>query len=124
MPAGPHDNDFVPVKYPYRFFHLERLKGGMDRLLLRSYKTETWPTRIEILFMGVKFMHIGTRFEGLTITESHQIGAIQWKIDYWDGLKRYEVDSSSGSGFVVAYSVSVAESEDDSRAPSRFFMMD
>ena len=50
-----------------RDFHVEILRGGMNRLLLRSMATKSNPTRIEIYFPHVQHLDIPMRFEGLTI---------------------------------------------------------
>jgi len=50
-----------------RDFHVEILRGGMNRLLLRSLATKSHPTRIEIYFPFVQHLEIPMRFEELTI---------------------------------------------------------
>lgn len=40
----------------------------MARLLLRSTKSEAYPTRIDILFTGVAEMHLPTMLPGLVIS--------------------------------------------------------
>lgn len=39
----------------------------MNRLLLRSYGNSSYPTRVEIQFMNVKFISIATSLYGLSV---------------------------------------------------------
>lgn len=113
----------MKIEYRERVFHLEVMRGGMNRLLLRSNRSATWPKRIEVLFMNVKYLAVGSTYEGLTVTQLIEWPDIPWRIDYLDGINCYEIRSSSGVGIVVAGSVTAAESEYDPGAPSGFFMM-
>ena len=51
-----------------RDFHVEILRGGMNRLLLRSTATKSNPTRVEIYFPYVQHLDIPMRIEDLTIS--------------------------------------------------------
>ena len=51
-----------------RAFHVEILRGGMNRLLLRSTATNSNPTRVEIYFPYVQHLDIPMRFDELTIS--------------------------------------------------------
>jgi hypothetical protein len=51
-----------------RDFHVEILRGGMNRLLLRSMGTKSNPTRVEIYFPHVQHLDIPMRFDDLTIS--------------------------------------------------------
>ena len=51
-----------------RDFHVEILRGGMNRLLLRSMATNSNPTRVEIYFPYVQHLDIPMRIEELTIS--------------------------------------------------------
>ena len=51
-----------------RQFHVEILRGGMNRLLLRSSATRSNPTRLEIYFPYVRHMDLPMRFDELTIS--------------------------------------------------------
>jgi hypothetical protein len=51
-----------------RDFHVEILRGGMNRLLLRSMATKSNPTRVEIYFPYVQHLDIPMRIEALTIS--------------------------------------------------------
>jgi hypothetical protein len=50
-----------------RQFHVEMLRGGMNRLLLRSSATRSNPTRLEIYFPYVRHLDLPMRFDELTI---------------------------------------------------------
>ena len=57
----PTPSDEVEVlDYSDRVFHLEVLRGGMNRLLFRSNRGATWPTRVEVIFMNVSYVAVGT----------------------------------------------------------------
>lgn len=47
---------------------MEILRGGMNRLLLRSMGTKSTPTRVEIYFPYVQHLDIPMRFEELAIS--------------------------------------------------------
>jgi hypothetical protein len=51
-----------------RDFHVEILRGGMNRLLLRSMGTRSSPTRVEIYFPYVQHLDLPMRIEELTIS--------------------------------------------------------
>ncbi len=53
-----------------RHFHVEALRGGMNRLLLRALPTESDATRVEVLFQYVQHLHIPMRFDGLEIADT------------------------------------------------------
>lgn len=52
-PLSRKDDD---INYGDRMFHIEIMRGGMNRLLLRSNPDDQKKSRVEILFMNVKFM--------------------------------------------------------------------
>lgn len=51
-------------------------------------------------------------------------GPVSWSFEAQPELHRYEVESSSGIGTIVAGSVAVDVSDAGPGDPSRFFMMD
>lgn len=116
------------IDYHDRIFHIEILRGGMNRLLLRSNRNDQMRSRVEILFMNVKFMQLGTQFDGLVVRDRGPFmdhpERLSWRLEAQPGLHLYEVESSSGTGIIVAGSVAVDKSGADPSDPSRFFMMD
>jgi hypothetical protein len=123
-----HFREGSDIDYRYRMFHIEIMRGGMNRLLLRSNRNDQMPSRVEILFMNVKFMKIGVQFDGLVVRDCGQFvddpGSLSWSLEPQPELHFYEVESSSGTGILVAGSVAVDESDAGASDPSRFFMMD
>lgn len=119
-------DDQDEIDYADRTFHLEIMRGGMNRLLLRSDRTSPSPARVEILFMNTQYLQIGTWFDGLLIRPrpgSPAWPGERWRISYPKDLKEYELSSQSGSGLVVAGAVAVDESDAEPDDPSSFFMM-
>ncbi len=55
-----------------RRFHVELLRGGMNRLLLRAMPTKEQPTRVEVLFQYVQHLDIPLVFDGLSILDVTQ----------------------------------------------------
>lgn len=52
-----------------RRFHVEVLRGGMNRLLLRSFPTDTDPHRVEVLFQYVQHIDMPMTFSDLAIRD-------------------------------------------------------
>ncbi len=50
-----------------REFRLWDFRVSHDQLLLRSAKTDTFPTNIDIAFVGVEYIELPTRIESPTI---------------------------------------------------------
>jgi hypothetical protein len=115
------------IEYADRKFHVEVMRGGMNRLLLRSNIGKTWDTRIEVLFMNVKYMSLGTAMDGLVVEDlgvlEEHWDAVPWALPPSPGLHHFEIRSGSGTGRVVAGAVAVDISDDGPSEPSRFFMM-
>lgn len=110
-----------------RLFHVEILRGGMNRLLLRSNKSETWSDRIEIFFMYVQYMAIPMTLHGPVI---EMLGRVDECRDVIPGsfainpdLKVYSVRSQGSNGLVVASALALDESTASASDPSNFPMM-
>lgn len=112
-----------------REFHVELLRGGMNRLLIRSLPTETFPTRIEILFQRVFRLDIPMNFDGLTVSEA----SINPKIsEPWSSLataqhsiRIYELQTQNRHvGRIAAADCAYGEDDLPNGSPSMFFMMD
>ncbi len=111
-----------------RIFHLEVLRGGMNRLLFRSNRSQSWPTRIEIFFMHVQHLAVPTRLEGPVVDrlgplEEHG-HLVPWRLPPDVDLSVYAVSTRGGRGFIVAAEMAVEESSASASDPSSFFMMD
>lgn len=112
--------------YHHRIFHVEVLKGGMNRLLLRSHPTSVDPMGIEVLFMSVQYMQLGCDFDGLMVYKEGvtEDVAAPWTLDSYLEASRYRLRSSKGEGFLIAAAMEVRSAVVDPDAPSLFFMMD
>jgi hypothetical protein len=107
-----------------RVFHVETFRGGMNRLLLRSWASDAHPTRLEVLFMNAKYICIPMSFDGLTIRDSTvELGPTDPIVVASTGLKVFEIASGETVGRIVAGSVAFAEDSGSPSDPSSFFMM-
>jgi hypothetical protein len=112
-----------------RTFVIGLYKGGLRRLLLRSDKTDSHPTRIDVLFMNTQHLSLPTTMEGLEIadiTDSHQ-GEILLNdcgISVYPGtrVRVFKLRSSRGNGHVIAGSASYIEDAGEYWEPSGFVM--
>ena len=112
-----------------RIFHLEVLRGGMNRLLFRSNRSQTRSTRIEVFFMYVQHLCVPTRLEGPVIDRlgplEENAHRVPWRLPSSEtGLSVYSVSARGGSGTIVAAALAVEESSAGPSDPSGFFMMD
>ncbi len=122
-----HSGDVRGIDFADRVFHLEVLKGGMNRLLFRSNRSLQFTTRVEVLFMNVKFLSLGTSLEGLVVQDvgaAEDWDGLAWRLGQMTNLRVYEIRSASGEGYVVAGSVTSDESDLGPADPSNFFKMD
>jgi hypothetical protein len=119
-PSGGQEIDFLD-----RIFHVEVLRGGMNRLLLRSDRTSDFGNRVEILFMNVQYLATGTSFNGLRVRDIGPATGddLPWGIYLPDELRIFELVSSSGRGYLVGGSMAVQESDAGPAEPSSFFML-
>jgi len=111
----------------HRTFRVEVLRGGMNRLLFRSNRTNVLSTRIEILFMNVKYLSVATQLIGPQIRRVGDLrehaDLVPWTVES-AGLSIYSIRCVEGEGLLVAGSLSVEVSEASATDPSDFFMMD
>lgn len=112
-----------------RNFHVEILKGGMNRLLLRSLPCSAHPTRIEIFFQYVQYLEMPMKFSGVSIVNLDAKTSLSREIA--DVLRRFpscrafELTTLEGfTSYVVAASCSSCEDLEAADAQSAFFMMD
>lgn len=99
----------------------------MNRLLFRSNRSEIWPTRVEILFMNVRYLAVATALEGPVIerlgTVEEYAELVPWRLTHTKGQSVYRVRSRGGDGVIVAGGVALDESDAGPSEPSGFFMM-
>lgn len=74
--------DGVPLLESERAFSVRTYTVSHAMLLLRSVKTEVFPTRVDVLFVGVEHIEIPSKMNQLRITgEGHYVLAGQ----NWNG---------------------------------------
>jgi hypothetical protein len=103
------------------------MRGGMNRLLLRSNIKEPWTTRLELLFMNVKYMDIATSMDGPVVAdlgpaEQHST-SLPWTIERDLDLRYYRIQAVNGTGYLVGGDMAIDESIKGPDEPSSFFMM-
>jgi hypothetical protein len=107
----------------FRVFHIELFRGGMNRLLLRSWATDNEPLRLEVLFMNVKRLCVPTAFDGLLIRGSTAGKRLDVRFADETAVQRFELVSQGETSWVVAGSVGYIEEKADPWEPSSFFLM-
>ncbi len=97
---------------------------GHGQLLLRSVKTDTEPTRIDILFKAVRAMKLRTTLEGLRVqdADAHEGEAIARETGEppKSDLRFFVIESRGFRGYVVASAMATVEDEGDYNDPSQF----
>ena len=58
------------IDRPDRIFEVWSYSVSLGRLLLRSNKSDTFASRIDVLFQNVKAMSLATSLQGLVVTEA------------------------------------------------------
>lgn len=109
-----------------REFHVEILRGGMNRLLLRSMPTEHTPIRIEVFFQYVRYMDMTMKFGSLTITDVTDRGqsAVAAILAMFPETRIYELSANEGyCGRVAAAACVVGEDSAAASAESMFPML-
>jgi hypothetical protein len=108
-----------------RVFQVWAYTVGMRRLLLRSTKTETFSTRIDVLFQNVKALMLATSIEGLVVGPAGEALSERITADTSllpdDGTHFYRVEMSAGSGYVVAGVVVEDEDSGEYFEPSKYW---
>jgi hypothetical protein len=113
------------VDHPDRVFQVWAYTVGMGRLLLRSTKSETFGTRVDVLFQNVKAMKLPTLLDGLVVTVA-VAGAANEITDATGALPDDEtvffvLDSLTGTGYVLAGVVAEIEDEGEYFEPSKLW---
>lgn len=94
------------VSFPYRVFQVWSYTVGMSRLLLRSTKTPTFATRVDVLFQNVQAMKLTTRLEGLSLRlptkEEQVIVEADTGLTAGDDARIFMLEGDGRCGYVVA----------------------
>jgi hypothetical protein len=105
-----------------REFQVWAYSVGMARLLLRSTKSDTFATRVDVLFQNVKALKLPTSLDGLLVAEA---GADETALILSetgilpsDETKFFRVWAGTFEGYVVAGVCVVAEDEGEYFEPS------
>jgi hypothetical protein len=93
------------VDRPERTFQFWAYTVGMARLLLRSTKNETFPTRVDVLFQNVKAMQLPTSLDGLVVSEADD--ELAKRIEADTGIlaevsRFFAIETAHGLGYIVA----------------------
>ncbi|MFT3887730.1 MAG: hypothetical protein QM713_06160 [Arachnia sp.] len=112
----------VVIEQTDRLFQVWAYSVGMARLLLRSAKSETFATRLDVLFQNVKAMKLPAVLEGLVVAEADPVEAAG--ISTETGLLTSEdttifiVRAGAFDGYVVAGVCVAAEDDGEYFEPS------
>jgi hypothetical protein len=110
-----------------RTFVIYRYIDGHGLLLLRSRKTDRYPTRFEILFKDVRAMEVRCWFDGISIEEVDPDYLAPFKSNPIEllepGNRVYSLRGSNWQGFVLGGSVFTNEDDREFRAPSDLWSM-
>lgn len=108
-----------------RSFHVEVLRGGMNRLLLRALPKPDAPSRVEVFFQYVQDLDIPMSFASLAIedvTEAERDSTAPL-LERFPECRVYRLTGGQRSGRVVAAACVVGEDEESPYAESMFPMM-
>lgn len=94
-------------------------------LLLRSTKSDGFPTRIDVLFKGVSVFHLPTSFTGLAITEASEAEAqkfcsLRQSLSLGKDRKVFTVQGIDFVGYVAALIAVCHEDEGEYNDPGFF----
>lgn len=108
-----------------RYFQLWSYTVSHSELLFRSTKSAEFPTRIDVLFKGVKEFHLPTTSNGLLITEASDVDArklcnLRKSQSPGGGVKVFMVQGKDFVGYVAALVVLCHEDDGEYNGPSFF----
>jgi hypothetical protein len=108
-----------------RMFQIWKYTVGHSQLLLRSTKSPTSPTRIDVLFKGVTQFHLPTSFAGLSLAEGtdaevRQLCILRESPRFGKDVKVFTVKGSDFLGYVAALIAVCHEDEGEYDDPSFF----
>jgi hypothetical protein len=98
--------------YSNRRFELWEYSVSFSRLLLRSPRSETQPTRVDILFQNVVALGVTVIFDGLVVREATP--RERARVVHKTGLREtsarvYLLEGTSANAYVVAGTVAAGE---------------
>ena len=108
-----------------RRFQVWSYKVGHSELLLRATKTDEFPTRIDVLFKGVKEFHLPTLCDGLSITDASdeevlKLCDLRKSPTLFNREKVFVVQGTDFVGYVAALGVFSHEDKGEYVDPSVF----
>jgi hypothetical protein len=108
-----------------REFQIWKYTVGHSQLLLRSTKSPTSPTRIDVLFKGVAQFHLPTSFTGLSIAEGtgadvKRLCSLHASPSLDKDVKVFTIKGVDFVGYVAALVVFSHEDEGEYDDPSFF----
>ncbi len=108
-----------------RPFQIWTYTVGHQQLLLRSTKSSSSPTRIDVLFKGVKEVHLPVSFTGLLISEAsaediQKLCTFRQRLPFDKDVKVFKVQGSDFLGYVAALIAVSHEDEGEYDDPSFF----
>jgi hypothetical protein len=110
------------ASYPDRQFRIWRYAVGMSRLLLRSTKTHTYPTRVDLLFQNVKALKLTKQLDGLIVRQAtdQELRAIESETGLLTDAQThvFVLTSTNHDGYVVAGVMGINEDDGDYSDPS------
>ena len=117
-------NDVV-VEHADRRFQVWAYSVSMARLLLRSTKSDTFTTRVDVLFQNVKAVKLPTALDGLVVAEANTPEAAQISAETGllpsEDTKIFSVRTGAFEGYVVAGVTVAAEDNGEYFEPSRLW---
>lgn len=106
-----------------RRFQLWAYEVGMRRLLLRSTKSDTFASRIDVYFQNVKALKLPTSLDGLMVTEADD--KLAMIVEFETGIlvseetRIFSVRCGPFDGYIVAGVCVVMEDEGEYFEPSQ-----
>jgi len=108
-----------------RRFQVWKYTVGHGQLLLRSTKSDEFPSRIDVFFKGVQEFHLPTGLTGLSIAEAseedvRQLCTLRKVAPAGKDVKVFRVQGRDYLGYVSALIVLCHEDDGDYHDPSFF----
>lgn len=104
-----------------RSFRIWAYSVSHSTLLLRGLDAERDPRRIDIVFLGVRAIHLRDEYRSFTLEKAEDLGGtgvLRIEHEAAEPVARYVVNG--GPDYVIATNVAWHEDDGDHRTPSRF----